>query len=106
VLILILLKKNDGTIWSWGSNDGGQLATGTTNSSLIPLQISNTDNITQFSTGGYHSFYLTQNNSLFAWGYNGMGQLGNNTIISEYLPITVSCNILNMSEYSDNKLSK
>ena len=34
-----LALKKDGTVWSWGENDAGQLGDGTTCNRLTPVQV-------------------------------------------------------------------
>ncbi len=81
-----LAVKADGTVWSWGANEHGQLGydTGGNNYSITPTQISGLSNITAVATGRYHSLALDSNGDVWAWGsntssYNGsrVGQLGN-----------------------------
>ena len=44
--------KTDGTLWTWGGNDEGQLGTGTTEGSATPVQV--LDQVTAVVAGDYH----------------------------------------------------
>ena len=44
--------KADGTLWTWGGNDEGQLGTGTTEGSTTPVQV--LDQVTAVVAGDYH----------------------------------------------------
>lgn len=97
----VLGLKNDGTLWSWGTNEYGELGAnlsmtpGTINRSS-PTQIINGLNGTigdgwrQISCGYNHNLGLTTKSSLYSWGRNEYGQLGlNNTtnLAEAQLPI-------------------
>jgi len=43
--------KNDGTLWTWGNNEAGQLGDGTTASKSSPVQIGTLTNWKQFDAG-------------------------------------------------------
>ncbi len=74
---------SNGRIFTWGSNQNGQLGDGTTNDSYIPVDISS-----QFALSGNEkvvtlligdmkdSLALTSDGRVFSWGYNTFGQLG------------------------------
>ena len=72
--------KTDGTLWSWGLNNKGQLGDGTdgtANNKNIPVQEdSNSTNWTSVSAGGTHTVALKSNGELWAWGNNSYGRLG------------------------------
>ena len=76
-----LAIMDDGRLFSWGSNQSGQLGTGTTIDKLIPIFVM--DNIISVSTGGSGSFVgtgyslaITMDNVLIGWGSAFLGQLG------------------------------
>lgn len=74
--------KDDGTVWSWGRNDLGQLGIGTTSTNVSnPTQIAGLSNIIAISdgTGGDHSLALEEDGTAWAWGTNNSGALGNDT---------------------------
>lgn len=71
-----LALKNDGTVWSWGLNNRGQLGLGNTNNSLVPMNLSGLSNVMMVSAGDYHSSAVTTDHSLWTWGYNASGQIG------------------------------
>lgn len=70
--------RNDGTLWTWGANNYGQLGLGHTNSSVEPQQIGTNANWRTVSAGAgaYHALAIRGDGTLWAWGDNRFGQLG------------------------------
>ncbi|NLB62428.1 MAG: hypothetical protein GX802_08480, partial [Clostridiales bacterium] len=87
--------KTDGTLWTWGSNDYGQLGNGNNANSSIPIKIM--DNVTHISAGGYHSMAIKTDGSLWAWGRDGYGQLGSGNNTNSNIPIKVMDNVAYVS---------
>jgi alpha-tubulin suppressor-like RCC1 family protein len=72
--------KNDGTIWSWGNGEYGQLARGSnTNLSNVPIQVSGNPLFKKVFCGNDYTFGLSIYDGLFSWGRNDFGQLGDGT---------------------------
>ena len=73
--------KTDGTLWSWGYNNYGQLGLNNRTHISSPVQLSGT--WTKFVQGGFSS-YGFKGSDLYAWGPNSNGILGqgNNTAYS------------------------
>lgn len=71
-------KKADGTLWSWGRNQRGQLGnndnTGAT--VLVPTKINNDTDWLRISAGNDFVIAVKTNNSLYGWGLNVLYQLG------------------------------
>ena len=72
----VLAIKNNGTLWAWGYNLSGQLGTGATANSLLPIQIGTAIDWTKVSVGAGHTMALKNNGDLYTWGKNEEGQLG------------------------------
>ncbi len=76
-----LLLKSDGTLWSFGGNEFGQLGTtannATTNPNPTPVQV--LTNVASVAAGASHSLALKNDGSLWAFGSNEFGQLGSPT---------------------------
>lgn len=72
-----LVVKTDGTLWTWGRNNYGQLGNGTTDDSHIPSKMM--DGVSQVAVSSYHSLAVNTDGTLWAWGRNNSGQLGNGT---------------------------
>ena len=69
--------KNNGTIWSWGRNSQGQLATNDTTSHNTPTrEHSSSTHWTRISAGYCHTVALKDDHTLWSWGCNDYGQLG------------------------------
>ena len=82
--------KGDGTLWTWGSNQYGQLGTGLGASSALPAQVGGDSDWVSVATGANHTIAIKRDGSLYAWGNNDYGQIGNGTYGSPvYLPIRV-----------------
>ena len=84
-----LAIKKDGTLWSWGSNNRGQLGIGTLIDKLQPIQVGSDNSWKEISAGQYHSLAIKNNGTLWAWGGNDFGCLGNNTEVDESTPIQI-----------------
>ena len=87
--------KTDGSLWTWGNNQHGQLGDGTTEDRYFPTKIM--DNVLAVSLGNDHSVALTEDGSLWTWGNNSSGQLGNGTTESALTPMKIMDNIAAVS---------
>ena len=68
--------KTDGTLWSWGYNNFGQLGLGNVTYYSSPKQVGALTNWSSVSCGYYHTVSIKTDGTLWSWGYNGIGQLG------------------------------
>jgi alpha-tubulin suppressor-like RCC1 family protein len=87
--------RTNGTIWSWGSNNQGQLGDDTfvSNSSPVSVVGGFTD-WCQVSGGDAHSIGLRTNGTVWTWGGNSSFQLGNG-IFAQNSPVSVVGGITN-----------
>lgn len=67
----------DHTVYTWGSNENGQLGRTTTNTVTNPTpgKVTGLTGATDIGTGGYHSLAVT-GTTTYAWGRNDYGQTG------------------------------
>ena len=72
----VIALKNNGTLWSWGYNNYGQLGDGSTNTLETPTQIGSDTNWAAVSAGYSHAMGLKADSTLWTWGSNQHGQLG------------------------------
>ncbi|KAL0245292.1 hypothetical protein GEMRC1_009371 [Eukaryota sp. GEM-RC1] len=72
----VLFLKTDGTVWSMGHNEMGQLGDGTNQNRLEPIQVPFLDNIVHLSASANHSFAVTSGGFIWSWGENVEGTLG------------------------------
>ena len=71
------ILKNDGTLWSCGRNDYGQLGLGDgTNRTTFTLVTTNANNIKSIYCGHSFTFILKNDGTLWSTGYNEDGRLG------------------------------
>jgi len=83
--------RKDGSLWTWGRNNWGQLGDGTTEDRSRPVQIGENQNWRAVSAGYSHTIAISTDGSLWAWGWNGAGQLGNGTIVDSHIPVQIGC---------------
>lgn len=81
--------KSDGTIWSWGENDNGQLGQGDTTTRDVPTQIGSDSDWIELSAGEAHLLARKVDGTIYGVGFNSFGQLGlgDNTGISNITQI-------------------
>jgi alpha-tubulin suppressor-like RCC1 family protein len=85
----VMARRADGSIWSWGSNQFGQLGVGTSGGTLnvSPLQeVSQSSDWAGSGIGGSHSVGLKADGTLWTWGSNQAGQLGDGTVSDRNAP--------------------
>ena len=82
--------KKDGTVWSWGRNDRGQLGNGTKTYSNIPVQVQMTSLGKTVSAGDNHVLLVDTNEIAWSWGANTNGQLGDKSYLDRNVPVQIS----------------
>ena len=84
--------KTDGTLWTWGRNNLGQLGVnnaGTTSNRTTPVTtFAGGTNWKQVACGGFHTAAIKTDGTLWTWGWNNVGQLGDNTATIKCTPVT------------------
>ncbi|NDI35183.1 S-layer homology domain-containing protein [Chengkuizengella sediminis] len=88
---------NDGTVYTWGNNESGQLGYQTTGDYQdIPQEVTSLveKTVEKVSAGGLHTVALVSDGTVYTWGNNSTGQLGDNTTEQKNEPqeITVGVN--------------
>lgn len=68
--------KVDGTVWSWGSNNYGQLGIGTVVDSDVAVRVPGVYNPIMVAVGASHTLVLKDDGTVWSCGYNAYGQLG------------------------------
>jgi alpha-tubulin suppressor-like RCC1 family protein len=89
-----LALSSDGRVFSWGSNQSGQLGRGSSNSST-PVAITGGgmlggQPVIAIAAGASHSLALAANGRVFAWGLGSSGQLGIGNTSPYFSPTAVS----------------
>ena len=81
--------KIDGSLWTWGANNYGQLGNGNTAATSSPGQVGPLTNWLEAAAGYYHTVASKPDGSIWTWGYNAQSQLGtgNNTNYSSPVQI-------------------
>lgn len=67
--------KSNGTVWTWGLNNKGQLGDGTLTNNHISEPIANFTDIEHIAAGKEHMLALKDDGTVWAWGNNNYGQL-------------------------------
>jgi alpha-tubulin suppressor-like RCC1 family protein len=84
-------RKDDGTLWCWGTNDDGELGDGTKTAHPTPVQVTALGNAVAGVAAGFaHTCAIKNDGTLWCWGRNDRGQLGNGTTIGSASPVKVT----------------
>jgi len=82
--------RQNGTLWSWGSDTCGQLGDNSITNRSSPVSVvGGFTDWCQVTAGYKFALGVRTNSTLWAWGANGSGQLGDNTTVSKRSPVSV-----------------
>lgn len=100
--------REDGTVWTWGANEFGQLGDGSLDTSPVAVQVKSREvqdiegmnyviyesgehleGIIQVAAGEFHSVALKKDGTVWTWGCNWYGQLGDGTTESRNIAVQV-----------------
>lgn len=82
--------KSGGTVWCWGANARGQLGTGNTADSVLPVQVSGISGSARSVVASYYSTCaVTTAQSVVCWGYGnpGLGSLTPSAVTGFSAPV-------------------
>ena len=85
----VVALRNDGTVWTLGYNNYGQLGDGTTLNRSTPYQLTSLAGVSEIAAGEHHSVAAKQDGTVWTWGSNVYGQLGDGTTIAHAVPAKV-----------------
>ena len=80
----VAVVKNDGTLWTWGLNDVGQIGNGTMVQPEGPVQVMSKINIV--AIGNRFMAAIDADGALWTWGENNSGQLGDGSTVNASQP--------------------
>ncbi len=84
-----MVIKSNGTIWSYGRNNNGQLGNNSQTDYFIPpVQVQNISNVIDIAGGKEHSIAITSDGNAYAWGVSNYYQIGFES--TELLPKKIS----------------
>ncbi|GFO65029.1 carboxypeptidase regulatory-like domain-containing protein [Geomonas paludis] len=84
-----VILKTDGTVWTWGTNEYGQLGNGTVEDNYLPIQVQGLSGVKAVQAGGWFSVALKNDGTVWTWGINGSGQLGSGNTTNSTRPVQV-----------------
>jgi alpha-tubulin suppressor-like RCC1 family protein len=87
--------KENGTLWAWGQNGGGQLGIGNQDIRSSPVQIGSGTTgpwTKEIGIGEKFVIAIQTNGTLWGWGEGTLGQIGNNSTISFSSPVQIGTN--------------
>lgn len=88
-----LALTEDGTAYTWGTNDSRELGNGGSEDSNRPVLVSLPVGVTvvDIASGAHHGLALTDDGTVYGWGSNARGQLGIGSIsVSVSTPVEVT----------------
>jgi serine/threonine protein kinase/alpha-tubulin suppressor-like RCC1 family protein len=84
------LVSPDGRTFCWGSNDHGQLGTGSNVRATTPGLVGGDARFTSLAAGWSHSCAISRDGGAWCWGENDNGQLGDRSNTARTAPVRVA----------------
>jgi alpha-tubulin suppressor-like RCC1 family protein len=103
-----LALKSDGTVYSFGRNDEGQLGINSRVDQSTATQVTSLSGVAAIDAGQYHSIVLTSSGSVWTFGKNNYGQLGTGSGAADSLvPVQVTSlsNVIAIAAGLDHNLA-
>lgn len=69
-----LALRDDGSVWTWGANNLGELGAKTQKDHYVPSQITGLESMVAVIAGSEHGLALSKGGSVWYWGYNEIGR--------------------------------
>ena len=83
-----VILKSDGTVWSVGADNYGQLGDDSTAATKkSPVQVSGLTGVVAVAAGENHSMAITSTGALYLWGRNDYGQIGDASTTDRKTPV-------------------
>lgn len=82
--------KEDGTVWTWGRNNRGQLGNGTLNGRSTPGQVQGLSGIVRISAGDNFSAAIKSDGTVYAWGGTNGVTFPELSIIDRLSPVMIN----------------
>jgi alpha-tubulin suppressor-like RCC1 family protein len=92
---------SDGTVWAWGSGEGGALGDGSRDDSLVPVQVHGLTDVIAVSAGS-SGYALRSDGTVWAWGDGQGGALGDGRTDDSTVPVRVS-GLVHVSAIGDSE---
>jgi alpha-tubulin suppressor-like RCC1 family protein len=81
--------KIDGTLWTWGRNDVGQLGNNSVVTTASPVQLGPDTNWRITFGGQARTFAIKTDGTLWGWGLNTTGELGLGNVANRSSPVQI-----------------
>lgn len=81
---------DSGAVKCWGYNTSGQLGNGSLNLALVPVSVTEVDEVVAITTGAVHSCAILAAGEVKCWGSNSYGQLGTSRMEYSATPVRVA----------------
>jgi uncharacterized protein YkwD len=99
----VMALKTDGTLWSWGANNEGQLGDRTNTNRATPKQIM--ENIVYVTTGFFSTYAIDTTGRLWAWGNNSDNRLGDGSANHRNTPTVILNNVAKVYAEGDRAMA-
>ena len=93
--------KADGTVWSFGQNDKGQLGINSVVNVNKPEKVETAEEIVDIANGEKHTLLLGKSGTVYSFGVNTKGQLGTKNNITYKIPVKI--NLSGIAKVAANK---
>jgi len=74
--LAVLSPALNGQVWTWGTNENGELGNGSDVASNVPVRAAGITNVVAVDAGHNHALALDSSGKVWSWGRNFDGQLG------------------------------